>query len=185
MSDEPPGNMDNVKTTEGTAPKVEECLDPELDALLNDAIKEFSPASESFGTANTSTRPKESKKSQKSKKDPKGLGSNPVNMEDFEAELRKLLSHEAAELGDLLASEFEKAMNDPTSRVYCLVIFHPIFHILQERVHSTFRFFYIKFANCTVKQKCTPKTYFTSFFSQICCRMRLAEWFFSKNSFCY
>ena len=141
MSDEPPGNMDNVKTTEGTAPKVEECLDPELDALLNDAIKEFSPASESFSTANTSTRPKESKKSQKSKKDPKGLGSNPVNMEDFEAELRKLLSHEAAELGDLLASEFEKAMNDQASRVYCLVIFHPIFHILQERVHSTFRFF--------------------------------------------
>ena len=116
MSDEPPGNANKSEKQESPA-KVEDSLDPELDALLNDALKEFTPTAQSSSTA-SSTRPKEGKKSQKPKKEPpQGLNPNPADMEVFEAELRKLLSHEAAELGDLLASEFEKAMNDSTSQV--------------------------------------------------------------------
>lgn len=115
MGDEPPGTASKGDKQKGTT-KVEDSLDPELDALLNDALKEFTPVTQSSSSA-SSTRPKESKKSQKPKKEPsQGLNPNPVSMEDFEAELRKLLSHEAAELGDLLASEFEKAMNDSASQ---------------------------------------------------------------------
>ena len=44
-----------------------------------------------------------------------------------------------------------------------LIIFRPKFHIWRKIIRSTLRFFLIKFANCTIKQK-HAKKYFTNFF---------------------
>ena len=120
-------------------PSYSDDLDPELDALLDDAIKGFentsapesstipksnssanSQASSQSSSISSGTKVKTKKQSTKKQQQQQAQGIESLlhgNLggSDFEAEFKKLLSSEAAELGDLLASEFEKAMTDQGS----------------------------------------------------------------------
>ena len=119
-------------------PSYSDDLDPELDALLDDAIKGFgntsAPESSTIPKSNSSansqassqsssissgtkvkTKKQSTKKQQQQAQGIESLLHGNLGGSDFEAEFKKLLSSEAAELGDLLASEFEKAMTDQGS----------------------------------------------------------------------